>query len=165
MGVKRVEKRGTIIEVGYKDVIRDVIGKNVISGIKDLGINTKSIKDIKSFQIYRFEKNVSVDKLREIAEKILCDPVTQIFELKNAKGKVGKKQKNYFEVYIWFKKGVTDSVADSLKKAACDLGVYIGEVATGRKFLINARLSKVQVNFIISKLLANKIVEYWQILQ
>ena len=157
-----------IIEIGYKPGIFDATGEGVKKGISDLGI--RGVMHVSTHQLYSIKGNFTDDNLEFIARNILCDPIVQYYrigkESQKAKGASRKMfaGRKHFAAEVWFKKGVTDNVGDSVKKAIEDLGLRtVAEVHSGRKFIIDGKLQKTQVVNIATKLLANEIVEDYKI--
>ena len=71
-----------------------------------------------------------------------------------------------WEVEVWYKPGVTDSTGDSVKKGIKDLNVSgVEEVKTGQVYIISGKIGKAEVEKICSGLLANNVVQYYNIKQ
>ncbi len=65
-----------------------------------------------------------------------------------------------FIIEVYYKKGVTDAVGDSVKKGIEDLSIDgIRSAQTGHKYVISGGLKKEDVLKIAERLLANKVVQ------
>jgi len=151
-----------IIEVGYKEGVFDASGEGIKKDISDLDI--KSVEDVFTHQLYFIKGSLPEENLQFIAKNILCDPITQSYEVIYQPSKKSSFSDKDFAVEVWFKKGVTDNVGDSVKKAAEDLKLKgISEIHSGRKFILKGKLKKNDVINITTKLLANDVVEEYKI--
>lgn len=68
--------------------------------------------------LYRMEGPLTKNEIYLSAQELLCDPVIEKFSI-NSK----PSQSRLFFSDIWFKKGVTDPVAESILKALQDLKI------------------------------------------
>jgi phosphoribosylformylglycinamidine synthase len=63
-------------------------------------------------------------------------------------------------VDVWYKKGVTDTVSESVIKAVKDLGIEKEiKVKTGHRYRLYGKVSQTVLNNIAMKLLANTLVQ------
>jgi len=148
----------TLIEVGYKEGVFDATGEGIKKDILDLDI--KGIKEVSARQLYLVEGKLPGEKIRIIAERILCDPVHQYYKVVDQSASPG----GGFSVEVWFKKGVTDNAGASVKKAIEDLKIKgVSEVRSGRKFIIEGNLNEEAIVNITTGLLANGVVEEYKI--
>jgi len=153
----------TVIEVGYREGVFDANGEGIKKDILDLDI--KGVREVRTHQLYLLEGKISAGGTRFISEKILCDPVTQHYKLlpRADSGKANSSNGNY-AIEVWFKKGVTDNVGVSVKKAIDDLEIKgVGAVRSGRKFILEGKLTKSEAINITTRLLANEVVEEYKI--
>lgn len=149
----------TLIEVGYKEGVFDATGEGIKKDILDLDI--KGVKEVSARQLYLIEGKLPEEKIRIVAGRILSDPVHQYYKINHpppAGWRIG------FAVEVWFKKGVTDNVGASVKKAIEDLKIKgVSEVRAGRKFIIEGNLDEEAIVNITTRLLANEVVEEYKI--
>lgn len=151
-----------IVEVGYKEDVFDATGEGIKKDISDLGVG--KVKYVSTHQLYHIKGSLKEKELEFIAQHILCDPIVQYYNIMFGSQKKTNSHKVNFAVEVWFKKGVTDNVGESVKKAIEDLGLKgVAEVHTGRKFIIDGRLKRPDVVNITTKLLANQVVEDYKI--
>lgn len=148
------------IEVGYKDTILDALGESVHKDISDLGIH--SINKVKSLQVYSIETLLSLEQLQELCIKLLIDPITQHYSINVP---IKPQDQKHYIIEVWYKKGVTDAVADTVITGMNDLGLQLKQsrVHTGIKYILFGHLSKQQAETIAAKLLANTIVQDYTI--
>ena len=154
------------IEIKTKDNLLDVRGKEIKKDILDLGI--LDVKNVNYSHLYCIEGEIDQKKVDDIINKLLIDPVTQdfaIFCITDDKTVVEETSKELeFIVEVYYKKGVTDNVGDSIKKGILDLDIKgISHVQTGHKYIIKGDLINLQVSQISKKLLANTIIQNFKI--
>ena len=143
-----------LIEVGYKDGIFDAIGEGVKKDVDDFG--ARGIRAVRSLQIYRITGKITSAELDFISSQILSDPITQHVSLVRA----SKKEKGAHFIEIWYKRGVTDTVGESVRKAIEDVGIRgVESITTGKKFIFESTVTDKQLSDIAVKLLANTLVE------
>jgi len=76
----------------------------------------------------------------------------------------GTNDEQVFIVQVWYKKGVTDAVADTVKKGALDIGIKgIDSAKTGYEYTITGDISCENIEKICKGLLANKVVQEYVI--
>jgi phosphoribosylformylglycinamidine (FGAM) synthase PurS component len=146
------------IEVGYKKNILDALGESVNKDINDLGI--KEVSKVKSVQIYKLDADLNFAQIDEICRKLLTDPITQEYRV-NQPLEHDRSQRHIL-VEVWFKKGVTDAVGDTVITGTRDLNVQgtINSAHTGAKYVLYGRqLTRQQAEMIARKLLSNNIVQ------
>lgn len=146
-----------VIEIGYKDNILDALGESVNKDIHDLGI--KTVSKIKSVQIYKIDAGLNFAQIEDICCKLLIDPITQEYVINKSIDAAASEK--HFVIEVWFKKGVTDAVADTMITGIKDLGFPAGQltVHTGAKYIIYGKLTAKEAENIAHKLLANSIVQ------
>jgi phosphoribosylformylglycinamidine synthase len=151
-----------IIEIGYKTGIFDASGESIKRGVGDLGV--KGIKSVGTHQLYLVKCSLQQKDLQYIAQNVLCDPIIQNYKIINQTEQKKTVHKKHYAVEVWFKKGVTDNVGESVKKAIEDLEIVgIDEIHTGRKFILEGNIKRPEVVTITTRLLANEVVEDYKI--
>ncbi len=146
-----------VIEIGYKDNILDALGESINKDIHDLGI--KTVSKIKSVQIYKIDADLIFTQIEDICYKLLIDPITQEYVINKSIDAAGSEK--HFVIEVWFKKGVTDAVADTMITGINDLGFKPGKITvhSGAKYIIYGKLKAKEAENIAHKLLANSIVQ------
>ncbi|MBI5555029.1 MAG: phosphoribosylformylglycinamidine synthase subunit PurS [Elusimicrobia bacterium] len=146
-----------VIEVGYKDNILDALGESINKDIHDLGI--KLVSKIKSVQIYKIDADLNFAQIEDICDKLLIDPITQEYVINKSIDAAASEK--HFVIEVWFKKGVTDAVSDTVITGIKDLGFQAERITvhTGAKYILYGKLQTKEVKSIASKLLANNIVQ------
>lgn len=65
---------------------------------------------------------------------------------------------------VFYKKGVTDAVADTVSFAAKDAGITADiKVSTGKRYYIKGKITKDDIELICERLLANRLVQDYYI--
>lgn len=163
------------IEVFYKQHIKDTKGEEIKKDIFDLGI--KEIYEIKTSWLYEIEGALSINEIKHICKNLLIDEVIQDFKILPSNKKTDqrndlplsnnneKERKNSYLVEVWFKKGVTDTVGDTVKRGIYDLGIInkVDKAKTGFKYILKGNLSKNEVEKITTSLLANAVIQEYKI--
>ncbi|MBN1445259.1 MAG: phosphoribosylformylglycinamidine synthase subunit PurS [Candidatus Omnitrophica bacterium] len=148
-----------IIEVRNKQGVPDVFGQDVRKNIREMGIS--GIEEVVASEIYGFEDSAGDDELRYIAENILVDSVIQEYCLNGEKQSAGEGR---VVIDVFYKKGVTDSVADTVKTAVKDAGIKTDiSISTGKRYYLRGSLTEEDVKSVCMKLLANPLVQNYSI--
>ena len=145
------------IEVGFRQNMVDALGKSVRQRIvEDLNI---PLGDVKTIDVYTIDADLSPEQLKMLGENLFADPIAQVFSY----------DKPLAEAFSWlievgFRPGVTDNVGNTSMEAIADmLKIEVGGVYTSRQYLITGDISREQVETIAGGLLANQLVERWEI--
>ena len=142
------------VEIFYKEGLFDAFGHQVKKSIEELGIS--SVKDVKVAQLYKFEGEMKKETVQKIADEILLDKISQEFSLSGEK----EKRKNVWAVEVWYKTGVTDTVAKTILTAIKDLGIKtLINVSTGTKYILKGNLKRKEIETICQRILANTLIQ------
>lgn len=149
-----------IIEVMNKKKDEDIFGKEIKKNIKELGIF--SVKEVRVSDLYKFCGNLTEDDIKEIAENVMIDKVSQTYKIyKEREGKKG-----YIVVEVWYKKGVTDTTAETTKYAVSDYGIKKKfEVATGKKYYLKGEFKEGEIKNICERILSNTLIQDYLIIK
>jgi len=150
-----------VIRVSYKDEKLDPLGRILKSDILDLGFS--SLESARSMPTYWIEGETSRVEIEKICEELLVDKIIQDYWINEEAGwNLGFD----WIVEVNFKLGVTDPVADSVKKGIETLGIFsVKSVKTGTTYLLKGKLSKNDVEAISNKCLANPIIHDYKIIK
>ncbi len=130
----------------------------------------EKLKLITCQDIYFIEGQLSPEECRQLALKILSDPVTQTADWYELPGAVSDPEPAPSEdegtatvfVEVALRPGVTDPVAAQLIRAAHELGFDgVHRAATGSRFLLEG-LDQEQAGELASRLLANPTIQRWK---
>jgi len=111
---------------------------------------------IRTAQLYNLTGQLTPTQIDQLTRRLLIDPVTQEAELAQKQGINSAAH----IVDIFFHPGVTDTLAESVLKGASMLGITTLErVETGRRFMLDKRLSEEEVSYIIKALLYNPLIQ------
>lgn len=145
------------IEVGFKKGMRDALGESIKKRIReDLSINVDSVRTI---EIYTFDSALSTGQVKLIGEKLFADPVIQVFSDKPLASDFS------WLIEVGYRPGVTDNVGATAKKASEDvLKTSIQGVYFSRQYLISGDITKEDASNIAGGLLANSLIERWEII-
>jgi phosphoribosylformylglycinamidine synthase II len=146
------------IEVGFKNGIKDALGDITRKRIvEDLHIN---VENVRTLEAYTIDADISLEQVTILGEELFADPVIQVFSHKPL-----AKDFSWL-IEVGFNPGVTDNVGATAKKASQDiLKTMINGVYFSRQYLINGDITKEDAQKIAGGLLANTLIERWEIIQ
>ena len=149
-----------IIEVTLKSHLPDARGQGLVKDIQDLGITT--VTDAHVADIYWLNADLPQAQLERIGRDLLADPVTQDYICYTPTGKreVEKAGKDLYNIEVTNNPGVTDPTEDSIMKAINDLGIKVKAVKTAKRYLINGKLTKQQLDNVCFRLLINPVIQH-----
>ena len=153
------------IEIGVKAGIRDALGEKIRRRIiEHLDIPVDAVQTIEVYTIDADRSGpdcLSEDELIAAAVGPLSDPVIQEFA-------INRPLAGRFDwlIEVGFRPGVTDNVGKTAREA---LGLLWGRkpappVYTSRQYLITGSIGKKEVETIATSLLANELIEHYQII-
>jgi phosphoribosylformylglycinamidine synthase len=149
------------IEVGFKNGIRDALGEKVKKRIIDnLSLPVEKVSTV---EVYTVTGNLNKDELKEAASGPLSDPVIQNFSIN-----IPLTGDFDWLIEVGFRPGVTDNVGKTAREAIeLLLGSNIGPrkigVYTSRQYRICGKITENDAEKIASGLLANDLIERYQI--
>lgn len=153
--------RTLLIEVRYKEGVRDPAGDGLLHDVKGLGAT--SISTIRSAQLYKITGDLSAKDGERAARDLLCDPVVQDFAAKAwsqpPKNSTPSKKAPAMVVDVWFKPGVTDVVGESVLKGLKDLNLtHVQDVHTGMRFTLLGAKRASEAERVAKVFLANPLI-------
>lgn len=150
------------IEIGTKSGFKDVRGEQILSEVVGLGI--KEVKKVEYSPLYSIEGNIKSEAAKKIAAELLSDKITEVYKVNLIKSGKIKKGTKVPVIEVWYKKGVTDTVSESVIKAVKDLGIKEDlKVKTGHKYYLYGKLNSKVLDNIATKLLANTLIQEYKI--
>ncbi len=121
--------------------------------------------DLHTAQLYSLSGNLSLPQISQITQQLLVDTVIQqarIFEAPDAAQALSEEQGHVVDVF--FLPGVTDTLAESVLTGAQILGISgLEQVETGRRYILDQRLSADDVQTITQALLYNPVIQHYQV--
>ncbi|MCZ7356576.1 MAG: phosphoribosylformylglycinamidine synthase subunit PurL [Candidatus Methanoperedens sp.] len=144
------------IEVAFKKGVRDALGESIKKRIiDDIHINVESVRTI---DVYTFDPELTKEELSLLGDKLFADPVIQVFSEKPLARDFS------WLIEVGFRPGVTDNVGTTAKKASEDvLRTTLHGVYFSKQYLLKGDLSKENAERIAGGLLANGLIEKWEI--
>src|SRR6266851_1215736 len=117
---------------------------------------TTSPLSILTTQLYYLTGQLTPTQIDQLTRQLLIDPVTQGADLFQKPDNSGTAH----IVDIFFHPGVTDTLAESVLTGASMLGITTLErVKTGRRYILDKRLSEDEVRYITGALLYNPVIQ------
>jgi phosphoribosylformylglycinamidine (FGAM) synthase-like enzyme/phosphoribosylformylglycinamidine (FGAM) synthase PurS component len=115
---------------------------------------------IHTSQLYYLTGNLTPAQIDQLAGQLLIDPITQEAVVSQ---KTGTPNTGHV-VDVFFHAGVTDTLAESVKTGASMLGVTgLEDVETGRRYVLDQRLSADEVRIITGALLYNPVIQEYHV--
>ncbi|OEG71304.1 hypothetical protein ATZ36_15180 [Candidatus Endomicrobiellum trichonymphae] len=170
------------IEICTKKGFKNSHGEHVLSDISGIGI--EGITEVEYSPLYVIDGDITSAEAETIALELLSDKIIETYTCRYEKPCVEESLKTgfsagiavsktaafadpvisprsaFFVIEVWYKKGVTDTVSESVIKAVKDLGIEKEiKVKTGHRHYLYGKVSKTVLNYIATKLLANTLVQ------
>jgi phosphoribosylformylglycinamidine synthase len=170
------------IEICTKKGFKNSRGEHVLSDISGIGI--KGITAIEHSTLYVIEGGIAFAEAETIALELLSDKITETYICRCEKHRIDEFLKigpsagiavsktascadsavrphsAFFVIEVWYKKGVTDIVSESVIKAVKDLGIEKEiKVKTRHRYYLYGKVSHIVLNGIATKLLANTLIQ------
>ncbi len=148
------------IQIKNKEGIFDAYGAGLLKDIADLGVNT--LQKVQVISVFKLLGDVSPDQIEKICRELLTDPLTQEYCYSEGGDPAPHAQGQEVQVVeITYHSGVMDPVEESTLKAIKDLGIMsIHSVRTARKYRLLGGLTAPQLDLIVEKVLANKLIQH-----
>ncbi len=143
------------IEVKIRDEFLDAAGQQLKSRIgEDLGIPVKSVRTI---DVYTIDGNLPSGHLNRLTQELFADPVVQVASASPLAGDFS------WIIEVGYKPGVTDNAGRTASEAIRDMTGHDYDVYTSRQYALKGDLKREEVERIASDLLANELIERWNI--
>lgn len=111
---------------------------------------------LRTARLYHLTGTLSPAQIDQLTRQLLCDTVVQEARILHP----GPLDDAYHVVDVFFHPGVTDTLAESVITGARLLGINeIAHVETGRRYLLDSRLSADEVHLIAASLLYNPVIQ------
>ncbi|MDR1942418.1 MAG: phosphoribosylformylglycinamidine synthase subunit PurS [Endomicrobium sp.] len=159
------------IEISSKKDFKDVRGLNIFSEISELGI--KGVEKVTYSQVYKIAGDINSLEAKTIAAELLSDKITEKTSVKTAEPSeccslpnsfAGLQNQSLSLIEVFYKKGVTDTVAESVIKAVKDLGINKDiKASAGHRYYVYGKISQSALKNIAEKLLANTLIQEYKI--
>jgi len=145
------------IEIGFKKGIRDALGEKIKKRIiEHLHL---TVDEVKTVEVYTIDGDLGKGKLQQIARGPLSDPVIQDYTINR-----GLADGFDWMIEVGFRPGVTDNVGKTARESVeLLLGEKVNGVYTSRQYIINGNISRRNTERIASDLLANELIERFEI--
>jgi phosphoribosylformylglycinamidine synthase len=132
----------------------DRAGEAIRREIAEMGTKTGPIA---TWRIFLLDTTASPQQIAQISAELLADPIVEEAVVINAQHAARDDHQSRIEIHL--KPGVMDPVADSTEMAIRDMGLPIGEVRTGRAFVIDGEIDQTELARIAGRVLANGVIE------
>ena len=139
------------IEKGVKKETIDPRSVVLKEDVKLLGIT--NVEEIYINDVFWIEGDITPDTLKRFISEVLIDPILEEYSV----GMPLKREGAY--ITITYKPGVFDAEAETLSLVADDLGYQVGNVKTGKSYVIKGNIKKRDLYVIRDRLLMNKLIQ------
>lgn len=144
------------ISVALKESLPDPAGASLLADARDLGI--PAIHSIRVETVYLLECDLKKEQIEHIAERLLADPITEVFRVSPSSEPVGDDAGSTC-VHVFRRIGVMDPVEGSLLKGIRDLGLAARRARTGRRLIVRPPLPRTVLESFVKKAVANEVVD------
>ena len=144
-------------DVQAQQVAREImqLPRKYLPSLAAISASTSPLS-ILTTQLYYLTGQLTPIQIDQLTRQLLIDPVTQGAGLSQKPGNSG----TVHIVDIFFHPGVTDTLAESVLTGASMLGITTLEcVKTGRRYILDKRLSEDEVYYITGALLYNPVIQ------
>ncbi len=132
-----------------------------LSDARALGFN--DLRRITCQDLYFIEGQLSQEICKQLALKLLTDPVTQSMTWTELPASPASLESDSIMVEVALRPGVTDPVAEQIVRASHELGLEgICRAATGMRFLIEG-MDQTAAERLAKRLLANNVIQQWTV--
>jgi phosphoribosylformylglycinamidine synthase subunit PurSL len=122
---------------------------------------------VRTRRIFLIDTHATVEQVRRVADELLADPVVERADVISRDPSSSAPLPTAYSllpadsslIEIHLKPGVMDPVAASTEMAIRDMGLPVREVRTGRAYLIEAKLTRDDLQQIAARVLANGVIE------
>ncbi len=150
-----------IIEISYKDNIRDPEGEEALSRARLLGIG--AIDSVSSVRVIMLHGRLNESEAGILADRLFTDPLLQRYRLNPEqvlRRRLGESGADHC-IEVMLKQGVMDPVSETILKGAADLGLgdKIEAVRTAWKYMLAGDLQMHEMEKLAGMALANRTIE------
>ena len=146
------------IEVGAKPGSPDVRGAQLLKQIASLGV--AGVASARVSDLYFLERTRSAESRGDLISTLLVDSIVETAR-EGAPAPLAPGERT---IEVTLLPGVTDSAAESLRTGARLIGeTDLGEIATGKRYVLTGDLDATTANRIAKNLIVNTVVETYRI--
>jgi phosphoribosylformylglycinamidine (FGAM) synthase PurS component len=147
--------------VQYKGDFTDHRGRHLAAEWRHAGL--PALKGLRTAQAYELEGDLSEEDVRLLSDKLLADPITQ--EAAVSSGGKEPKAPRGRRARVWYKPGVSDPVADTVRLGARDLGfTRVAKARSGAAYEFEGKASEKDVRRFCAEHLMNALVQEAEVL-
>ena len=148
-------------DVHAHQLIREILQlpKKHLPSLANISASTSQLI-IHTAQLYRLSGNLTITQVEQLTRELLADPVVQEADIKTSEVVQASTGHIGHIVDVFFHAGVTDTLAESVQAGAQMLCISeLEHVETGRRCILDSRLSEDDVRSIAQALLYNPIIQ------
>jgi len=143
------------VDVATKEGLVDPTSRGAQAGLVEFGVS--GIRSVRAYQVYLLDGDLDRDAADRIARDLLHDPVAQEYTL--TEGGTPPTAAPSTQTLLVFKRpGVMDPVEASALKAVADLGLKIGRIRTGMRYVVQGAVNGA-LRDAAAKVLGNEAIE------
>ena len=144
------------IEVRLRAEFTDAEGASALALLQGTGL--PAAKEVRTSRVFEIAGVLNAGQVQQLARELLCDPVTQQFELVGASAPVSNGM-SHWRVEVWLKPSVTDPVGDTVRRAMTEMGLpEPSSVRVGTAYHIAGRCGRAQLEKAVSRTLSNPVI-------
>jgi phosphoribosylformylglycinamidine synthase len=143
-------------DVHARQLVRE-ISHLPIQALPSLAAISQPALSIRTAQLYLLTGNLSTTQLDQLTQQLLTDPVVQ-------ESGPATLSPDAHTVDVFFHPGVTDTLAESVLTGAQMLGITgLQQVETGRRYILDGRLSEADAHAITQAILYNPVIQQYEL--
>lgn len=149
------------VEIKPREGVFDAAAEGISKDTHDLGIH--SLTKAKIIHVYTLTGRLIEEQVQKIARELLVDPMAQEYWVSNSQAArpLSQEENHVHMIEIAYNPGVMDPVEESTLKGIRDLaGTTVASVRTSKKYLLYGELSSKDLEIIVNKVLANKLIQH-----
>jgi phosphoribosylformylglycinamidine synthase len=148
------------VEVRTAPRFSDPRGGRLRARCVELGLAPERVE---TSRLYRLEGALGIGQVEKLARKLLADPVTETYRVR--RGSPPPAAADCVSIDVWYRPEVSDPAAESVEKAAAELGIAaLTRARCGQRAALSGpKIGKKEAGRLAEKVLANPVVHEWQI--
>ncbi|WP_424244065.1 phosphoribosylformylglycinamidine (FGAM) synthase PurS component [Elusimicrobium posterum] len=145
------------IETSYKKEYGEKKSTAVAKRLASVGL--KGIENVECHTIYKIDADYTKTQAKEIAEKLLADPVLETYTFSP------KTEKGAYKVEVWIRDSSTDVIAESVQDAIAFMGFTKPVVRCANAFNIKGSFTQAALEEAVKKTFVNEVVNKYSIVR
>ena len=149
------------VEVFGKAKVPEGRARNLLADIREQ-LDIEAVKTVQVLDLYFLRGDLSAEDVRRLCEQLLVDAVVQEYRWSPLDSPSSSPEDGDWVIEVGLHPGVTDSVAEHLKRGAHIIGVDgLHQVVTATRYELGGNLEEATVHRIAKELLCNEVIQFY----